>query len=87
MFKVQRIANGDVVLAVIGQLQADDVGELSVLLAEEAAGQVLVLDLKDLVLADRQVVRFLQECEAQGIELRNCPGYIRVWIRQRFDLD
>jgi hypothetical protein len=85
MFKVRRSANDDVVLAVIGQLQADDVHELSVLVAEEEAGQALVLDLKDLVLADRPVVRFLQGCEAKGIELRNCPGYIRVWIGFHLD--
>ena len=80
MFKIQRIANGHVVLVVIGQLQADDVGELSALLAKEEAGRVLALDLKDLVLADRQAVCFLQECEARGVELRHCPGYIRAWI-------
>ena len=80
MLKIQRIANGDVLLAVIGQLKADNVGELSALLAKEAAGQALALDLKDLVLVDRQAVRFLQECEAQGIALRNCPGYVRVWM-------
>jgi anti-anti-sigma regulatory factor len=80
MLKIQRIANGDVVLAVIGQLQADNVGELSALLAEEPPGQALALDLKDLVLVDRQAVGFLQECEAQGIALRNCPSYIRIWM-------
>lgn len=80
MIKIQRVANGDVVLAVIGQLGADNVGELSAQLAEEVASQALVLDLKDLVLVDRQAVRFLQECEAHGIALRNCPGYIRFWI-------
>jgi hypothetical protein len=87
MFKIQRIANGEVVLAVIGQLQADSVGELSALLAEETGAQALALDLKDLVLADRRAVRFLQECEARGIELRHCPGYIRIWIGKGSDLD
>jgi hypothetical protein len=80
MFKIQRIENGNVVLAVIGQLRAGNVSELSALLAEEPAGRALVLDLKDLILVDRPAVRFLQECEAQGVALRNCPGYIRFWI-------
>ena len=80
MFKIQRIANGDVVLTLIGQLQADNVDELSALLAKEPVGKALALDLKDLVLADRRAIRFLQECEVRGIALRNCPGYIRVWI-------
>lgn len=67
-------------LAVIGRLEADDVGELAALLAREPVGRPLVLDLKDLVLVDRQAVGFLQRCEAQGVGLRHCPGYIRVWI-------
>lgn len=83
MFKVQRTANGEVVLAVIGQLQTDGIGELSALLAAESADQALALDLKDLILVDRQAVSFLQECEARGITLRNCPGYVRAWIGSR----
>jgi hypothetical protein len=29
---------------------------------------------------DQDVVSFLRGCEADGIQLRNCPAYIRVWI-------
>ncbi|PMQ04629.1 hypothetical protein DyAD56_13960 [Dyella sp. AD56] len=87
MFKMLRIANGDIVWVVIGQLQADDVGELSALLAVEATDQAVVLDLKDLILADRRVVCFLRDCERQGIELRHCPGYIRSWIGRELDSD
>jgi hypothetical protein len=39
-----------------------------------------VLDLRDVVLVDRDVVRFLRACEVGGIALRNCPPYIRDWI-------
>jgi hypothetical protein len=83
MFKLRRTANEEVVFAVIGRLEPDTVGELSVLLAREPPGRALALDLKDLILVDRHAVRFLKECEAQGIELRNCPGYVRVWIASR----
>lgn len=80
MPKIERVANGDVVLTVIGQLEADNIRELLVLLAEEPADRRVVLDLKNLVLVDRSAVRLLQECEARGILLRNCSPYIRVWI-------
>jgi len=82
MLKIQRRGNGAVVLTVYGRLEADNVSELSALLSAESTGRPLVLDLKDVVLVDRQVVRFLMECEADGIELRNCPPYIRAWITQ-----
>ena len=80
MWKIQRHANGDVVFAVSGQLGADNVGELSALLAAEPGGRTLVLDLVDVVLVDRDGVRFLRTCEVGGITLRNCPPYIRAWI-------
>jgi anti-anti-sigma regulatory factor len=78
MLKIQRNANGDVVFTVAGRLEPDNVGELLQLLAVEPPGRSIVLDLKDLVLVDREAVRFLCRCEGQGIALRNCPPYIRV---------
>lgn len=80
MLKIDRSANGDIVFAVSGRLEPDNVGQLSALLGAETTGRTLVLDLKDLLLADREAVRFLRECESRGVVLRNCPPYIRVWM-------
>jgi hypothetical protein len=80
MLKIQRSANGDVVFTVSGRLDADNVSDLSTLIADEPGDRTLVLDLKDVVLVDRDVVRFLRACESDGIALRNCPPYIREWI-------
>jgi len=80
MLKIQRRANGDVVFTVIGRLGADNVSDLSALIAAEPMGRTLVLDLKDVVLVDRDVVRFLSARKSDGIALRNCPPYIREWI-------
>jgi anti-anti-sigma regulatory factor len=80
MLKIQRKANGDVVLTLSGRLEADNESELSALLAAEPPGRAVVLDLKDVVLVDRDMVRFLRACKREGIALRNCPPYIREWI-------
>jgi len=80
MLRIQRSANGDVVLTVSGRLDATNVSELSALLAAEPAGRAVVLDLKDVVLVDRDTVRFLSARERDGITLRSCPPYIREWI-------
>ena len=40
----------------------------------------LVCDLTEATLVDRAVVLFLAAREAEGIELLNCPRYIREWI-------
>ena len=85
MLKIQRQANGEVVFTVSGRLAADNLSELSALLAAEPAGRPLVLDLKDVVLVDRDIVRFLRAREDDGIALRNCPPYIREWIAREED--
>src|SRR4029453_6734676 len=59
MLKIQRTVNGDVVFTVSGRLQADNVSQLSALLAADPDGRTRVLDLKDLVLVDGDAVRFL----------------------------
>jgi len=38
------------------------------------------LDLEEVKLVDRDAVRFLADCEGNGIELCECSPYIRDWI-------
>jgi len=81
MLKIQRARGRTVVFTIIGQLGADNVNELCQLVDAEPAGGVPVLDLTDLVLADREAVRFLREYEARGrVVLRHCPAYVRTWM-------
>jgi hypothetical protein len=40
----------------------------------------VVLDLLELTLVDSEVVRFLVQCETNGLRLVNCPAYIREWM-------
>jgi anti-anti-sigma regulatory factor len=80
MLKITRAQNGEVVFRLIGRMDAENTSELEALLRSEATGRSLVLDLKDLTLVDQEVVSFLIRCEADGIELKNCPAYIREWI-------
>jgi len=84
MLKILRSSNGQVIFTMIGRMQAERVAELEELLKSEAGARQIVLDLKDLTLADRDAVRFFERCEENGIKLKNCPAYIREWItRQR----
>jgi len=80
MLKIQRTANGDIVFTVSGRLEARNISEVSALLAEEQDGRTRVLDLKDVVLVDADVVRFLCACVHDSIVLRSCPPYIRAWM-------
>jgi anti-anti-sigma regulatory factor len=80
MLKIQRKSNGEVLMTLSGRLEVENVSELTALLAAEPADRSVVLDLKDVVLVDREIVRFLRRCEDTGVVLRNCPPYIRAWI-------
>jgi hypothetical protein len=80
MLKIQRKVNGKVIFTLSGRIEAEDIGELRRLFNLEAAGCHIALDLKDVTLVDRDGVKFLAACEADSIELENCPPYVREWI-------
>ena len=83
MLKIERAAQGAFVLFTLsGRIQAADVAELQRLFDSEASKQNITLDLQAVTLVDREAVRFLARCEAEGITLVYCPAYIRAWIDQ-----
>jgi len=67
---------------VSGQMDSECVAELKRLFSREAEGRRIVLDLSELTLVNEEAVRFLASCETDGIELKNCPAYIREWMRR-----
>ena len=42
----------------------------------------VVLDLEEVDLIDLEGVRFLNACEAKGVSILHCSGYIREWMLQ-----
>ena len=81
MLRIHRTTYPTVVFMVSGQLHADNVNELCQVVDAEPAGGVLVLDLTDLILADRNAVRLLRQYEDRGrVVLRNCPAFVRTWM-------
>ena len=79
MLKILRTVDGSSIVFVLsGRIEAEHLAELRRLLDAEDVGRAL--DLKEVTLVDRDTIRFLAGCEADGVELRNCPPYIRNWI-------
>ena len=85
MLKIQRATVGaSTVLTVSGRLDAENVNELRQALDMLPEDDAVALDLADLLLADREAIRFLGDREASGqIVLRHCPAYIRTWLESR----
>ena len=82
MLRIQRTANGDVVLTVSGRIDKENVAELEALVGAEGKDRRIVLDLKDMTLTGQDGIVFLMRCEASGIALVNCDPYVREWIQR-----
>jgi hypothetical protein len=74
---------GKTVLKLIGQIHSEDLEDFKA--QTLAAGPGVTLDLDELSLVDVGIVRYLGECERRGVELLNCPPYIREWIKRERD--
>jgi anti-anti-sigma regulatory factor len=82
MLRIQRLSNEKPIFRLSGRMDAEDIDTLQSQFELEEKGRQIVLDLTDLTLLDRDAVRFLERCEADGIELKNCRAYIREWIER-----
>ena len=70
------------IFKVSGQLNTENVAEMETLIAAETKGRQIVLDCTDLRSVDAEAVKFLENCEADSIKLKDCGLYIREWIRR-----
>jgi hypothetical protein len=81
MLKIQRsVHDGHVRIMLSGRIEREHLGELQRLIDEDAAHQLVTLDLEDVRLVDREAVGFLARCEGAGIRLEHCSTYVREWI-------
>ena len=85
MLRTRRTGNSQVLFTLSGRIETEDIMPLHQLLAAEASGRHLVLDLTDVTLVNEDAVKFLGGCEANGIKLENCPLHVRKWIDQLKD--
>ena len=74
----QVVGEGRVILYVSGRITEEATDTL--LASLEREGSEVAVDLKDVFIADRKAIELLARCESRGIELRNCPAYIREWV-------
>jgi anti-anti-sigma regulatory factor len=76
---------GFTVFTLSGRIEAERVAELKELFELQTDYQDIILDLREVRLADRDAVRFLRCCEANGMKLENCPAYMREWMKREKD--
>ena len=79
MLRIQRHSDRSVTkLFLSGRIQADCITCIRSALTDGCERKIL--DLREVTLIDIEGVRFLIRCEDEGIELVQCPAYVRQWI-------
>ena len=89
--RIEKVPDGPTTtIRLIGRIRAELLGELKAQIEE--TDTTVILDLEEVSLVDVDAVRFLGECQAEGIGLVHCSPYINDWIasergRKSGDLD
>ena len=83
MLRIEHHRDGCVIkLQLCGRIQSDQIP--SIVSEMDCDCPSKILDLSEVTLVDLGVVRFLIACEDEGVELVQCPIYIREWmLRER----
>ena len=76
---VQESDDDKIVMRLIGRIESEHLHDIRGQIANETG--TIVLDLSEIKLVNQAAIRFLRLSEESGIELRNCPAYVREWIR------
>ena len=85
-FRIESAARGNFTLFILsGRIEKSAIAELRRLFERQTDYQDVVLDLKDVSVIDREVMRFFLRCKAVGVKLENCTPYIREWMEREGD--
>jgi hypothetical protein len=79
MLRIEKDCDGSVTrLRLSGRLESDLIASIRSAMSDCCGHKIL--DLSEVTLVNREVVRFLMSCEDEGIELVQCPPYVDEWI-------
>jgi hypothetical protein len=85
-FRIETAARGRFSVFILsGHIETEPIAELRRLCGLQTDYSDLVVDLKDVSLVDRDVMRCFMRCEADGVTLENCTPYLREWMEREKD--
>ena len=77
--KIEKVSDGrKTIIRLSGRLQAEHLDEFKTQIRGEHSP--IALDLDGVTLVDVEVVRFLNGCEENNVELLHCSPFIREWM-------
>jgi len=85
-FRIETAARGRLSIFILsGHIETQAMPELKRLFELHTNCRDIVVDLRDVSMVDREVMRFLMRCESDGVTLENCTPYIREWMKREKD--
>jgi hypothetical protein len=88
VFRIETVARGRLSVFILsGHIETQAIAELKRLFERQTDCRDIVVDLRDVSMVDREVMRFFIRCEADGVTLENCTPYIREWMTRERDYD
>jgi hypothetical protein len=82
-YRIDRLSTEQgLVLCISGRLAEEDLELVRMALDGR---RVVAIDMGDVELVSRDAVKVFVRAEAEGIELRSCPAFIREWITNERD--
>jgi hypothetical protein len=85
MLRIEKDSGGCVTkLRLSGRIQSDQIASIRSEMDDGCTSKIL--DLREVTLVDLGVIQFLISCQDAGVELVQCPAYVREWMfRERAD--
>jgi hypothetical protein len=85
-FRIETAARGKCrVFILSGRIEELAIAELRRLFELQTDYRGIVLDLREVGVVDREVMRFFMSCEADGVKLEHCTPYLREWMERETD--
>ena len=84
MLRIEKESDGHTTtLRLIGRIQSADIGSIRAQMDDDSVH--VLFDLGEVTLVSVEVIRFLSDCEDEGVVLIHCPPYVREWIHRERD--
>ena len=84
MLRIEKESDGHTTtLRLIGRIQSADIGSIRDQMDDDSVH--VLFDLGEVTLVNVEVIRFLSDCEDEGVVLIRCPPYVREWILRERD--
>src|ERR1700751_3262060 len=79
MLRIEKESDGHTTtLWLIGRIQSADIGSIRAQMDDDSVH--VLFDLGEVTLVNVEVIRFLSDCEDEGVVLIHCHPYVREWI-------